>query len=266
LRISPFVLRRTKEEVASDLPEKIEIDEWLSLEVGQAKLYAGLARAGLAEIDRLREKQGEGAGRMHLLTLLLRLRQICVDPELIKQKDQEAEPAAREIEASVKIDRLLELLQERFEDGGKTLIFSQFASNLRNIRIRLENGYGRVFLLDGSTRNRAELVTQFQSTEGPAVFLISIKAGGYGLNLTAADTVIHMDPWWNPAVEAQATDRAHRIGQTKPVTVYRLLTRDTVEERVRRMQDHKRAIINATTGSDEEPTNWSMDDLEGLLR
>jgi SNF2 family DNA or RNA helicase len=281
LRISPFVLRRTKEEVASDLPEKIEIDEWLPLDPGQAKLYAGLARAGLAEIDRLREKQGESAGRMHLLTLLLRLRQICVDPALIQSavaSSEEAEIAGlgqesltdkgaqKSIESSVKIDRLLELLESKFEDGGKTLVFSQFASNLRNIRTKLKADFGAVFLLDGSTRNRGELVTQFQETQGPAVFLISIKAGGYGLNLTAADTVIHMDPWWNPAVEAQATDRAHRIGQTKSVTVYRLLTKDTVEERVRRMQDHKRAIINATTGNGEEPANWTMDDLEGLLR
>jgi superfamily II DNA or RNA helicase len=257
IRLSPFVLRRTKEEVAPDLPEKIEIDEWLTMEPPQAKLYGQLVRAGLDEIESLREKQGENAGRMHLLTLLLRLRQVCVDPSLIQPKDL----------GSVKLERLLEILSEQRENQSKTLVFSQFAKNLRNIEKRLEGEQMRVFCLDGSTRNRAELVREFQNCTEPAVFLISLKAGGYGLNLTAADTVIHLDPWWNPAVEAQATDRAHRIGQTKPVTVYRLLTRETVEERVLRMQARKRAIIQATSdGAGEIPSNWTMQDMESLLR
>lgn len=259
LRISPFVLRRTKQEVAGDLPEKLEIDEWLSLEPGQAKLYASLARTGLAEIEKVRERQGEAAGRMHLLTLLLRLRQVCVDPALLKPEDEEAE-------SSAKTARLLELLENQFENQSKTLVFSQFSLNLRNLERRLGSDFGAVYRLDGATRNRQELVERFQQQPGAAVFLISLKAGGYGLNLTAADTVIHLDPWWNPAVEAQATDRAHRIGQTQPVTVYRLLTRDTVEERVRRMQERKRAIIDATTTEGSAPGNWTQDDLEELLR
>ncbi|MCW1883443.1 DEAD/DEAH box helicase [Luteolibacter flavescens] len=261
LRISPYVLRRTKEQVAKDLPDKIEIDEWLTLADDQAALYASLARSGLDELERIRDQQGEGAGRMHLLTLLLRLRQTCVDPGLL-------ELPGRKESSAVKIDRLLELLGERSDNSGKTLVFSQFAKNLRRIEERLKSGYGKVLCLDGSTRNRQSLVDAFQSEAGPAVFLISLKAGGFGLNLTAADTVVHLDPWWNPAVEAQATDRAHRIGQTRPVTVYRLMTRDTVEERVRRMQDKKRALIDATTGDTEDnpPTNWTSGDLEGLLR
>ena len=264
LRISPFVLRRTKEQVAKDLPDKIEIDEWLTLADDQAALYASLARSGLDELERIREQQGEGAGKMHLLTLLLRLRQTCVDPGLL-------EIPGRKDSAAVKIDRLLELLLERSENAGKTLVFSQFAINLQRIHERLGDRCGTVFRLDGSTRNRQSLVDSFQSEPGPAVFLISLKAGGYGLNLTAADAVVHLDPWWNPAVEAQATDRAHRIGQSRPVTVYRLMTRDTVEERVRRMQDKKRALIDATTGdtsneTDGIPTNWTSDDLEGLLK
>ncbi|MCW1921493.1 DEAD/DEAH box helicase [Luteolibacter arcticus] len=261
LRISPFVLRRTKEQVAKDLPDKIEIDEWLTLADDQAALYASLARSGLDELERIREQQGEGAGKMHLLTLLLRLRQTCVDPGLL-------EIPGRKDSNSAKIDRLLELLGERFENGGKTLIFSQFAKNLRRIENRLQSDFGKVFCLDGTTRNRQSLVDAFQSEPGPAVFLISLKAGGYGLNLTAADAVVHLDPWWNPAVEAQATDRAHRIGQTRPVTVYRLMTRDTVEERVRRMQDRKRALIDAATGDgdDSAPMNWTSGELEGLLR
>jgi non-specific serine/threonine protein kinase len=149
----------------------------------------------------------------------------------------------------------------------KTLVFSQFATNLRRIQERIPQGSSQVFRIDGSTRKRQDLVDSFQSTVGPAAFLISLKAGGYGLNLTAADAVVHMDPWWNPAVEAQATDRAHRIGQTRPVTVYRLLTRNTVEERVRRLQESKRAIIDAATGdTDTIPRNWTTDDIESLLR
>jgi superfamily II DNA or RNA helicase len=260
LRISPFVLRRTKEQVAKDLPDKLEIDEWLTLADDQAALYASLARSGLDELDRIRDQQGEGASRMHLLTLLLRLRQTCVDPGLLEL------PNRNDLNA-IKIDRLFELLSERFENWGKTLVFSQFSKNLRRIESRLQDRLGKVFRLDGSTRNRQSLVDSFQSEPGPAVFLISLKAGGYGLNLTAADTVVHLDPWWNPAVEAQATDRAHRIGQTRPVTVYRLLTRGTVEERVRRMQDKKRALIDATTGeSDGIPSNWTSEELESLLR
>lgn len=259
LRISPFVLRRTKEQVAKDLPDKIEIDEWLPLVDDQAKLYATLARSGLEELERVREQQGEGAGQMHLLTLLLRLRQVCVDPGLLDLPRQENLSAA-------KIDRLIELLRERSEIGGKTLVFSQFAKNLRRIQKSLPSDFGAVFCLDGTSRDRQKLVDGFQSEAGPAVFLISLKAGGYGLNLTAADAVVHLDPWWNPAVEAQATDRAHRIGQTRPVTVYRLLTRDTVEERVRRMQDRKRALIDATTGDEGLPQNWTSKDLEDLLR
>ena len=263
LRISPFVLRRTKQQVAKDLPDKIEIDEWLTLADDQAALYASLARSGLDELERIREQQGEGASRMHLLTLLLRLRQTCVDPGLL-------ELPGRKNSNAVKIERLLELLSERSDNTGKTLVFSQFAKNLRRIEKRLEDGFGKVFCLDGSTRNRQSLVDSFQSEPGPAVFLISLKAGGYGLNLTAADAVVHLDPWWNPAVEAQATDRAHRIGQSSPVTVYRLMTRDTVEERVRRMQDKKRALIDAATGDASEvdgvPSNWTSNELEALLR
>jgi superfamily II DNA or RNA helicase len=260
LRVSPFVLRRTKDQVAKELPDKIEIDEWLDLADDQASLYASLARAGLAEIERIREKQGEGASQMHLLTLLLRLRQVCVDPGLLDLNEEKVPSAA-------KIERLLELLSERSEIGGKTLVFSQFARNLRRIENKVSSGFGRIFCIDGTTRNRQQLVDSFQSESGPAVFLISLKAGGYGLNLTAADAVVHLDPWWNPAVEAQATDRAHRIGQTRPVTVYRLLTRGTVEERVRRMQERKRAVIDAATGDSESvPRNWTGKELEELLK
>jgi len=256
LRVSPFVLRRTKLEVAKDLPEKVEIDEWLDLGRDARGLYASLARSGLEEFESIQKGRGQAAARMHMLTLLLRLRQVCLDPGLL---DLEGE-----IEA-VKRERLTELLAERADSGRKTLVFSQFRQFLRRYADAGPEHIGQVHLLDGSTRNRGERVRRFCEEPGPAVFLISLKAGGYGLNLTAADAVVHMDPWWNPAVEAQASDRAHRIGQTEPVTVYRLLTRDTVEERVRRLQARKRALIDAI-GSDEGiPADWSEQDLRSLL-
>lgn len=252
LRISPFVLRRTKGEVAKDLPEKVEIDEWLDLDSETRQTYAAIARVGLLEIEEMEAKSGGGS--MHLLTLLLRLRQLCLDPRLIDDEAKEG----------IKTLRLIEILKERFENGAKTLVFSQFRKYLGLIR-NSENLAGmKVFSLDGSTRNRSKLVREFQNHEGPAVFLISLKAGGYGLNLTAADTVIHMDPWWNPAVEAQASDRAHRIGQTQPVTIYKLLTRDSVEERVRRLQTSKQGVIDAISG-DAAPANWTEADFRSLL-
>ncbi|MFC7336185.1 SNF2-related protein [Haloferula chungangensis] len=252
LRISPFVLRRTKAEVAKDLPEKIEIDEWLDLDKDTRQTYAAIAKAGLLEIEEMEAKSG--GGRMHLLTLLLRLRQLCLDSRLI---DDEAKEGA-------KTQRLIEILSERHQSGGKTLVFSQFRKYLGLIRNSKELADSKVFSLDGSTRNRGELVREFQAHDGPAVFLISLKAGGYGLNLTAADTVIHMDPWWNPAVEAQASDRAHRIGQTQPVTIYKLLTRDSVEERVRRLQASKQGVIDSISG-DAAPANWNEADFRSLL-
>jgi SNF2 family DNA or RNA helicase len=246
------VLRRTKAEVAKDLPEKIEIDEWLEMSAGGRQIYSDLARVGLQKLEEMRDQSG--GGRMHLLTLLLRLRQVCLDPRLL---DDEAESGA-------KTQRLLELLEERSSEGEKTLVFSQFRKYLHLIQNSGNLHGSQVFVLDGSTRNRSDLVREFQEYQGSAVFLISLKAGGYGLNLTSADTVIHMDPWWNPAVEAQASDRAHRIGQTQPVTIYKLLTRNTVEERVRRMQDSKRAVIESISG-DSPPTNWTEADFRSLI-
>ncbi len=255
LRISPYYLRRTKEQVAPELPDKLVIDEWLDLSDDARRLYQGVASAGLAQLDAI---GSEAAARMHLLTLLLRLRQICLSPGLVDEKEGGE---------SAKVGWVQRLLEERHESGGKTLVFSQFAGFLRDWEGAGGFPVDHVFRLDGSTRDRAGLVERFQGCKGSAVFLISLKAGGYGLNLTAADTVVHMDPWWNPAVENQATDRAHRIGQTRPVTVYRLLARDTVEERVRRIQEQKRSLMevaetNVTSAAED---SWSPGDLRNLV-
>jgi SNF2 family DNA or RNA helicase len=169
-------------------------------------------------------------------------------------------------ETSAKLDLLEELLEEAVDDEHRVLVFSQFVSMLHLIRERMEKLEIPFCYLDGSTKQRQEIVDRFQSDSAVPVFLISLKAGGVGLNLSTADTVIHFDPWWNPAVEAQATDRAHRIGQTRVVTAYKLITRDTVEEKILRLQEKKRAAIDAALDS-EEPlmSGLSTEELEELL-
>ncbi|MBK1827423.1 DEAD/DEAH box helicase [Haloferula rosea] len=255
-RISPYVLRRTKTEVAKDLPERIETDQWLELGDGARALYREIATAGVHQWESLQDEGKQGAASMHLLTTLLRLRQICLDPALVTDLEESA--------VSAKTHWLGEYLDSRAIEHCKTLVFSQFPSYLRKLETEKLGQAGRIFRLDGSTRNGTALVNEFQKHEGPAVFLISLKAGGYGLNLTAADAVVHMDPWWNPAVEAQASDRAHRIGQSRPVSIHRLLIRDSVEERVRKLQLAKQAMISQIT-EDETPSNWSNDDLRSLI-
>jgi SNF2 family DNA or RNA helicase len=195
--------------------------------------------------------------------VLLRLRQASCDLALFENEKFKRLSVTRR---SAKLQRLLELVSEAVSGNHKILVFSQFQKQLREIEICLNQAGIRSLRLDGQTKNRQELVDIFQSPDGPPVFLISLKAGGYGLNLTAADTVIHFDPWWNPAAEAQATDRAHRIGQTRPVTIYRLIARGTVEEKVVSLQNKKRqvaAAIDDAGGGDA--AGWSEADLMGLL-
>lgn len=178
-----------------------------------------------------------------MLTALLRLRQACCDERLLRP---DAEPEER----SGKVEMLLELIEEALDGGHRVLVFSQFATMLRLLRDALNAAEIASCHLDGQTKNRAQEVDRFQAGEAQ-VFLISLKAGGTGLNLTAADTVIHFDPWWNPAVEAQATDRAHRIGQKQVVTSYKLIARETVEEKILALQQRKKAIIAASLDSEE---------------
>lgn len=246
LRVKPLMLRRSKEQVAPDLPSKLIIDEWCDLTDQQKGVYRELQVEGRKLVQVAGDSGNAAAVRMRMLTALLRLRQACCDLSLLGNERLKQLLVA---ERSAKMQRLFELLDEAISGNHKVLIFSQFQKQLLEIEKHIFERQWGCLRLDGQTRNRQTLVDKFQSADGPPVFLISLKAGGYGLNLTAADVVIHFDPWWNPAAEAQATDRAHRIGQTRPVTVYRLLTRGTVEEKVVRMQAGKRELA---AGLDEE--------------
>lgn len=256
-RLQPFLLRRRKRDVAKDLPEKIEQVVPCSLTSHQRAAYDALLREIQQGLGSSGKNVNAGAQRMKMLIGLLRLRQVCCDLRLVGI-DKEG--------TSAKLDLLDELLEEAIDGEHRVLVFSQFVSMLHLVRELLEKLEIPFCYLDGSTKQRQEVVDRFQSDSAIPVFLVSLKAGGVGLNLSAADTVIHFDPWWNPAVEAQATDRAHRIGQTRVVTAYKLITRDTVEEKILRLQDKKRAAIDAAIDS-EEPlmTGLTTEELEELL-
>ncbi len=265
LKTSPFLVSRTKEQVAPELPSKLFIDEFCDLSAEQQAVYKELLVEGRKRVDAVADSGNKGAARMQMLTALLRLRQTCCDLALLGNEKLNQLVIAKR---SAKLQRLLELIEEAVSGNHRMLIFSQFQKQLLEIeKIVRDLGWDSL-RLDGQSRNRQQLVDNFQNPEGPPVFLISLKAGGYGLNLTAADTVVHFDPWWNPAAEAQATDRAHRIGQTRPVTVYRLLTRGTVEEKVVRLQAKKRELASAIDDESgaSEAAGWSMDELESMLR
>ena len=264
LKAQPFLLRRTKDQVATDLPTKLVIDDYCDLSKDQQAVYRDLLQEARKRVDEMADSGNQAAARMRMLTALLRLRQTCNDLSLLgNDRLKQLNIPQR----SCKLERLLERLEEAVSGGHKVLVFSQFQKQLLEIEKCVLERNWRALRLDGQSRNRQALVDEFQSEDGPPVFLISLKAGGYGLNLTAADIVIHFDPWWNPAAEAQATDRAHRIGQTRPVTVYRLLTRGTVEEKVVRLQAGKKALAEAIDefGSGD-PSGWSLRELEKVIR
>lgn len=254
-RVRPYLLRRRKAEILSELPPKIEQVIEVELTAGQKAAYTQLQQAARAQVDELKEKSGGGAARMKVLTALLRLRQACCDLRLLGAPEG----------ASAKMEALLELLGESIDGGHRVLVFSQFASMLDLIGEALNENEIAFCRLDGSTRNREDVVTGFQTDAAIPVFLISLKAGGVGLNLTAADTVIHFDPWWNPAVEAQATDRAHRIGQDRVVTSIKLIARDTVEERVLKMQQKKKELLEGTVDAEAALAGLEDDDLRELI-
>ncbi|MDB5439230.1 MAG: putative helicase [Caulobacteraceae bacterium] len=245
--LAPFLLRRTKAEVASDLPPKTEIAEQVDLTPAQADLYEATR---LIMHERVRESlAAKGLARSSIVVLdaLLKLRQVCCDPRLLKTARTKGK--AGDASGSAKLQRLLELIEQLQAEGRRALIFSQFTSMLELIRAELDPKGLTYSWLTGDTEDRREPVRRFQSGE-TSLFLISLKAGGSGLNLTAADTVILYDPWWNPAVEAQAIDRAHRIGQSQPVFVHRLIATGTIEEKMLSLQARKRELANALWDQD----------------
>ena len=257
-RIRPFLLRRLKRDVAKDLPEKLEQVSYCELSSEQQQVYQQLLEASRKEITEAVGQQGLPKSRMLILTALLRLRQICCDLRLLK-----LEGATHD--NSGKLELFNELLQEALDGGHRVLVFSQFVEMLHLLKESLQAQNIEFSYLDGSTTDRAGVVAEFQSRPIP-VFLISLKAGGVGLNLTAADTVFHFDPWWNPAVEAQGTDRAHRIGQTRVVTSYKLITRGTVEEKILILQQRKRELIQSTlSGEEQMASSLTWEELQSLF-
>ena len=258
-RLQPLLLRRTKDAVASDLPPKTEIIHSIELGKNQLDLYETI-RAAMDK--RVREAiSAQGLDRSHIIVLeaLLKLRQACCHPALIKQE------SARNIKESAKTDFLLDdLIPELIEEGRRILLFSQFTGMLAIIEEKLIARKIEFLKLTGETNDRQGLVDRFQSGSVP-IFLISLKAGGAGLNLTAADTVIHYDPWWNPAVEAQASDRAHRIGQTKPVFIHKLICAGTIEERIQELQQKKAAILEGLLTGRTDKLRLTQEDIQNLL-
>jgi hypothetical protein len=261
-RVAPHLLRRTKRAVVKELPEKIEQVRFCEMTATQRAIYTQMVESSRKSVsDALSSKSSGGAGqaRMIALTALLRLRQICCDPRLLKTDTNDTDSSRKTASSadSAKMELLRETLQESRDGGHRVLIFSQFTAMLTLIAEQLDSDGCKYARLDGSnsTTERAKAVKLFQSDDSIAAFLISLKAGGYGLNLTAADTVIHFDPWWNPAVEAQATDRAHRIGQERPVTSLKLICRGTVEEKILRLQQRKTATFEGTIEDDAPMMN-----------
>ena len=242
-RIRPFILRRTKSAVATELPPKHTILRRITLAPDQRELYETIRATMHARVTEGIAERGMARSHMLVLDALLKLRQVCCDPRLVKLA------SAKLTGTSSKLDDLMEMVGEMIAEGRRILLFSQFTSMLDLMKPSLEAAGIPFVELRGDTTDRAAPVRRFEAGEVP-LFLISLKAGGRGLNLTSADTVIHYDPWWNPAVEDQASDRAHRIGQTKSVFVYKLIAADTVEERIVELQERKAALASIALSED----------------
>jgi len=256
--LRPFILRRTKEQVAKDLPAKTEQTLYCEMDPAQRRLCDELRDHYRASLLHRVAREGLEKSKIQVLEALLRLRQAACHPGLLDHE--------RLSEPSAKLDVLLPRLQEVVAEGHKALVFSQFTSFLAIVRERIEAAGLAYAYLDGQTREREERVRRFQEDPACRVFLVSLKAGGLGLNLTAAQYVFLLDPWWNPAVEAQAVDRTHRIGQTRQVFAYRLVVRDSIEEKVLSLQESKRALADAIIGADNSLIrDLGHEDLELLL-
>ncbi len=256
-RLAPLMLRRTKAEVLTELPPKVEQVSHCELTESQARLYKNLLDGGWGEIEAM-DRAADGRRRLAMFTLLLRLRQVCCDPRLLPGHQAGSEPSA-------KVELLRELISEAVDAGHRTLVFSQFASMLRLLEEELRVWGVGTCRLDGATVDREGEIRRFREEAGAGVFLISLKAGGTGLNLAMADHVIHFDPWWNPAVEDQASDRAHRLGQTRTVLVRKLVARGTVEERILKLQESKRQLAGDFLAEDGGPGSGTAGLSEGEL-
>ena len=259
--IKPFVMRRLKRDVAADLPDKIEQEMIVPLAEEQAKLYkqvlGQVRKSILSEV----EKKGVSKAQIQILAALTRLRQVACDPRLMKLPDTDFDA-----DDSGKLGALREIVDEAVSGGHRVLVFSQFVQMLNHIRTALDTDGVQYEYLDGSTKDRLEKVDHFNEDTSVPVFLISLKAGGTGLNLTGADTVVHFDPWWNPAVEDQATDRAHRIGQTKNVNVYKLIAAGTVEEKILELSAKKRDLVSNVLSTEGSPLKGlTKADVENLF-
>jgi len=261
-RLEPFVLRRTKEDVAPELPERTEVVLECDLSPLQKRLYRGVAEAARKEVFALVDSGGIEHATVHVLAALTRLRQICAHPGLLFEEHR------RDLEASAKFEAFLETVDEILSGGHRLLVFSAFASMLRIMRVELDRRGIEYGYLDGSTkdRDRQGEVANFMRPDGPPLFLCSLKAGGVGLTLTAADYVVLYDPWWNPAVERQAIDRTHRIGQHRAVTAYRLVTSGTVEEKIRALAERKASLSKSIIKADGAlAKSLTRADLESLF-
>ena len=253
--VRPFLLRRTKAEVLSELPPRTEIQLVAEMSPEEKKLYDDARLQAVAQLSGVNDDKDQ---RFHVLAALTQLRQLACHPRLVHPDWKKS---------SAKMDLLLEQIEELREGRHRALVFSQFTKHLNLIREVLDERGISYQYIDGKTSpaQREKRVDAFQSGEGE-LFLISLKAGGTGLNLTAADYVVHIDPWWNPSVEDQATDRAHRIGQTRPVTVYRLVTQDTIEEQILALHAQKRDLVSGVLEGTDRAGRLSTDELVALIR
>jgi SNF2 family DNA or RNA helicase len=264
-RIKPFLLRRTKEQVATELPPKTEIVHWVELNDAQRDVYETMR---LAMDKKVRDEitlKGVARSQIIILEALLKLRQVCCDLRLVNHGQVNGTTPGTRHASSAKLQSLMEMVDELLAEGRKILLFSQFTSMLELIEAELEHRGIEYAILTGRTKDRRAPVQEFQSGKR-SIFLISLKAGGTGLNLTAADTVIHYDPWWNPAAENQATDRAYRIGQDKPVFVYKMIARGTVEEKIQQLQQEKSALASGVLDG-RTSGDWKLqdDDIAALF-
>jgi superfamily II DNA or RNA helicase len=260
-RVRPFFLRRTKEEVLKDLPPKLEHLTLCELSDEQREVYRAILAEGRREVFDKAGKSGGGRDRIAVLTTLLRLRQVCCHLDLLPHGDA---PRTWK-EPSIKLERTFELIDEAIDGGHRVLLFSQFVQALHLLRDEARRRELRFCYLDGQTVERQGEVDRFQNDANIPLFFISLKAGGTGLNLTGADTVIHFDPWWNPAVEDQATSRAHRLGQARAVQAYKLIAAGTVEEKIQALQARKRELFQASLGDEAFVAGLTGDEMEELL-